>query len=45
MNRIFNVTPRSVAINIRPGCYFFFFDNEAAIGKSYLGNLIRKLKK
>lgn len=23
MNRIFNVTPRSVAINIRPGCYFF----------------------
>ncbi len=44
MNRIFNVTPRSVAINIRPGCYFFF-DNEAAIGKSYLGNLIRKLKK
>lgn len=41
MNKVFDIKPRSLLINITPGCYFF--DNEAAIGKTYLGNLLSKL--
>lgn len=41
MNKLFDIKPRGVVINVHAGCYFF--DNEAAIGKTYLGSLLKRL--
>lgn len=41
MNKIFNIYPRKVILNVQPGCYVF--EPESAIGKTYLGKLISKL--
>lgn len=41
MNKLFDIKPRSLYLSINNGCYFL--DNEAAIGKTYLGTLLKKL--
>lgn len=41
MNKVFNIHPRKVILNVQPGCYIF--EPENAIGKTYLGKLITKL--
>jgi len=41
MNRVFNMRPRSVSFNIKKGCYYF--EQESAIGKTYLGEILKKL--
>lgn len=41
MNKVFNIYPRKVILNVRPGCYVF--ESENAIGKTYVGKLLAKL--